>query len=140
MNWRVSRSLLLAATILGPVAAQQGDDCPREMAVPQPASVTNGPPGPCTGIDYEIGGVTVTTKAVACPTFAVFIPPHDVSGPTKNRTKVAETGQVPITMVMFRCVRSYFVIIPLGLECVATSTQNAGAVRQLQTVPCGPQA
>ena len=64
MNWRVSRSLLLAATFLGPVAAQQGGDCPGEMASPRPASITNGPPGPCTGTDYEIGGVSVTTRAV----------------------------------------------------------------------------
>ncbi|MFN7589747.1 MAG: hypothetical protein ACK501_00500 [Planctomycetota bacterium] len=140
MSLHVSRSLLLAATFLGPVAAQQGDDCPREMAVAQPASVTNGPPGPCTGIEYQIAGVTVTTKAVACPTFAVFIPPHDQAGPSKNRTMVEETGQVPITMITFRCERSYFVFIPLGLECVVTGTQNAGTVRQLKTVPCAPQA
>ena len=140
MSLHVSRSLLLAATFLGPVAAQQGDNCPREMAVAQPASITNGPPGPCTGIDYQIAGVTITTTAVACPTFAVFIPPHDLAKPSKNRTMVDESRQIPITMVKFRCERSYLLFIPLGLECVAGDTQNAGTVRQLKTVPCAPQA
>jgi len=140
MNWRVSRSLLLAATFLGPVAAQQGGDCPGEMASPRPASITNGPPGPCTGTDYEIGGVSVTTRAVACPTFAVFIPPHDEAQASTKRTMVKETGQVPITMVTFRCERSYLLFIPLGLECVVSGTQNAGFVRLLTTVPCEAQA
>ncbi len=133
MNWRFVPTLLSAAFLLASVVAQ---DCPREKAESRPASSHNGPPGNCSGIEYEVGGIRVSSKTVACPTFVIFTPPHDVAAASNKETYAHVTASLPITMIKFECEREYLIIIPLGLKCVAGATQNVGFVRLMETRPC----
>ncbi|MFO1031758.1 MAG: hypothetical protein U1F60_11810 [Planctomycetota bacterium] len=133
MNWRFVPTLLSAAFFLTSLVAQ---DCPREKAESRPAAIHNGPPGNCSGIEYEVGGIRLTSKTVACPTFVVFIPPHDHAVASDKDTYAHVTGTLPITMIKFECQREYLIIIPLGLQCVAGATQSIGYVRLIETRPC----
>lgn len=133
MNWRFVPTLLSAAFLLTSLVAQ---DCPREKAESRPATIQNGPPGNCSGLEYEVGGIRVATKNVVCPTFAIFTPPHDVAAASTKATYAHVTGSLPITMIKFKCEREYFILIPLGLACVAGETQNVGIVRLMETRSC----
>lgn len=133
MNWRFVSTLLSAAFLLTPLVAQA---CPREKAESRPATIQNGPPGNCSGLEYEVGGIRVATKAVVCPTFAIFTPPHDVATASTMDTYAHVTTSLPITLIKFECERDYFLVIPLGLKCVAGETKNVGFVRLMETRPC----
>ena len=133
MNLRFVSTLLSAAFLLTSLVAQ---DCPRERVESRPATIQNGPPGNCSGLEYEVGGIRVATKAVVCPTFVIFTPPHDVAVASTKNTYVHETASLPITFIKFECVREYFLVIPLGLKCEAGETKNVGFVRLMETRPC----
>lgn len=133
MNWRFVPTLLSAAFLLTSLVAQ---DCPREKAESRPATIHNGPPGNCSGLEYEVGGIRVATKAVVCPTFVIFTPPHDVAAASTKETYAHVTASLPITLIKFECEREYFLVIPLGLKCVAGDTKNVGFVRLMETRPC----
>lgn len=133
MNWRFVPTLLSAAFLLTSLMAQ---DCPHEKVVSRPAAIHNGPPGNCSGIEYDVGGIRVTSKNVTCPTFVVFVPPHDAAAPSDKATYAHVTASLPITMVKFECRREYLLFIPLGLQCVAGETQSVGFVRLMETRSC----
>lgn len=127
-------ALLTAALLHGATAAQ--DHCPQQSSQAQAASIQTGPPGACAGTNYELAGVQITTALVPCPTFCIYTPPHDLVVASTKKVRITTAALNPITMIKFRCDRSYFLIIPLGLACVVDNTATIGQVRSLTTVPC----
>ena len=127
-------ALLTAVLLQGATSAQ--DNCPQESAQAQPSTIQTGPPGACTGTDYQLAGVQITTAVVPCPTFCIYTPPHDIVVASTKRVRIETAALNPITLIRFRCDRSYFLIIPLGLQCVIDGTVVIGQVRSLTTVPC----
>ena len=110
--------------------------CPREVTKHIGADIEYGPLTACTGIDYKLGNVTISTTQTGCPTFAIYTPPHEVADATLAETKVNVVAQVPITLISFRCDRSYLIFIPLSSSCVVASTSSIGTVLRMVTVPC----
>ncbi len=134
MNTRSVLVILIAFLLPLPLLAQ--GSCPQQTTEHVPGSVQNGPPTECTGIDYKLAGVTISTTESACPTFAIYTPPHEIARPNNAETKVQVVGHSPITLITFRCDRSYLLFIPLSSSCAVAGTSTVGTVMRLITVPC----
>jgi hypothetical protein len=134
MHSRLVAAITVAASLCLSVAAQSS--CPRERTKVVAADTSFGPPQYCPGVGYNLGGVQLQFPANACPMHLVYTPGHELSEPSQADTMVQVVGQNPITMVTFRCERSYLIFIPLGSTCVADRTFNLGTVLRLVTVPC----
>ena len=131
-----SRFMLAAlAAVLFPLSLL-AQACPREMTQHVPAHIDYGPMTACSGIDYKLGNVVISTAQSGCPTFAVYTPPHEIAASTTAETKVSVAAQVPITLITFTCDRSYLIFIPLSSSCIVASTTSIGTLLRLVTVSC----
>jgi hypothetical protein len=111
-------------------------NCPRERTQLVAADLSFGPPQNCPGASFNFGGLQVQFPANACPLHMIYIPPHEIAAPAQTDTYVRHIATDPITMVTFKCERSYFIVIPLGSTCVADRTFTIGSVMRLITTPC----
>lgn len=133
MSTRSVLAILIA--ILFPLSLP-AQGCPQQTTENVAASLTYGPQTECTGIDYKLGNVVISTTRSGCPTFAIYVPEHEIAVATNADTKVQVAGQSPITLIAFRCDKSYLIFIPLSSTCVVASTSTMGTVLRLITVSC----
>jgi hypothetical protein len=131
---RLIAAITVAASLCLSAVAQL--DCPRERTKVIPAATTFGPPQNCPGAGFQLGGVQLQFPANTCPLHLIYTPAHEIAAPSDADTMVRMVAQDPITMVAFKCERSYFVIIPWGSTCVVDRVFNIGTVLRLTTVPC----
>jgi len=110
--------------------------CPRERTKVVAADTTFGPPQNCPGAGFQLGGVQLQFPANTCPLHLIYTPAHEIAQPSESETMVRLVAQDPITMVTFRCERSYLIIIPWGSTCVVDRVFNVGMVMRLTTIPC----
>lgn len=123
-----------AAVCAASLAAQTS--CPMQTTQHVPANITFGPTQACGGISATLPDLQVRIDGGRCPTFAVYVPPHDVAVPSQHQTYVEVVSQQPITMVTFECQTSWFLILPIGSECVASKSSTIGSVLSLVARPC----
>ncbi len=138
MNFRFLFALSCALAFAATSTAQ--DSCPMQTTQHVPADLTYGPDQHCGGINYSLGDVQISTIRGSCPLFVVYTPPHDIVVPSPLRTMVDTAAQLPITKVTFRCVKEWFLFLPIGSVCVADKQLNVGVVHLLLTRPCPPVA
>lgn len=133
MDWLLSGATAVA--LLVSVSPAQGG-CPRERTRTVAPQLDYGPKQGCAGIDYRLGDLQLSSQQAACPTFVIYTPQHEQPEPSANETKLQLLRFDDVTMVSFRCDRSYLLFIPLGTTCVVDQVVRIGAVPRLLTVPC----
>src|SRR5690606_10151089 len=111
--------LLLGAA---PLAAQ--DNCPMEATRRVPLDVLHGPQQSCGGIDWQIGGVQVSTVRDSCPLYVIVTPAHDIAVTSKQRTQVEPIATLAVTKVVFACRPDYFLFFHIGSTCVFSQQLN----------------
>lgn len=131
------RSLAAASLLLvsgTSVFAQ--DNCPMEATRREPLAVFQGPAQNCGGLDWNLGGVQVSSVRDACPLFVIVTPAHDVAVRSTQRTQVEPIATVPVTKVTFVCDDDYFLFFHIGSSCVFGRQLNVGMVHLMVTRPC----
>ncbi|MBL9076307.1 MAG: hypothetical protein JNL08_02310 [Planctomycetes bacterium] len=125
-------TLALAAAL--PLAAQT--PCPMQTTLHVPDSVVYGPQQDCGGVSYQLPDLQIQLDGGTCPTFVVYVPPHDVAVAATTLTFVEVIGHQPITMIQFECQTKWLLILPIGSECAASKPRTIGTVPQLLARPC----
>lgn len=133
-RFRSPVAFLCAAVCATALAAQTS--CPMQTTQHVPENLSFGPTQACGGISASLPDLQVRLDGGRCPTFAVYTPPHDIAVPSAHQTYVEVVSQQPITMVTFQCQTSWFLILPIGSECVASKTSTIGSVLSLVARPC----
>lgn len=135
----MKRFLIALAMLTFSVAAHgQGADCPDYTTQLREAQITYGPTVECGGtFKFEYRGVQVGKGDSICPTFVVIRPPfqESVHRPGCGTYTVPSTRHEVITL-FFRCVKTYFIIIPIGSECELKDTRVTAHIQSYQAVPC----
>lgn len=134
MHWVANLGMSLSTML--PLMAQV-PGCPYERARTVPTSWVTGPGGPCgSGVELELGGVTIKTPKTVCPLFVVITPTHEVSERSDRPTRTEVIGQVAEQTAFFRCDPDYLIFIYLGSSCVLDRIVVTGAVNRLVTKAC----
>ncbi|MCU0862842.1 MAG: hypothetical protein MUC36_03530 [Planctomycetes bacterium] len=136
---RLFQAITVAAFMCLSAVAQikpAASNCPKERTQLVAADLSFGPPQNCPGVSFNFGGLQVLFPANTCPMHMIYVPLHETAVPSATDTYVRHIATDPITMVTFRCERSYFFIIPLGSTCVTDRTLTVGSVMRLITSPC----
>ncbi|MCC7064306.1 MAG: hypothetical protein IT456_15960 [Planctomycetes bacterium] len=133
-------AMLFAAMFSPSVTINAQDNCPFERTQHIEANIQHGPAQNCGGVNYQVGGVSVTTARDGCPLYAIYTPPHDVAVRSTNRTSVQVVSLQPITKVIFECRDDWFLIFPIGSTCVYSRQVNLGSVPLCLSQPCPERA
>ncbi len=133
-------SVAAFAAFVFAAAGRAQENCPMEATRRVPMSVLHGPKQLCGGLDWNVGGVQVTSVTDGCPLYVIVTPAHDVAEPSTRRTQVMPVSTVPVTKVTFRCQGEYFLFLRVGTACVFDAQLNVGAVHLMVTRPCADPA
>jgi hypothetical protein len=130
---------VLAAASLSLAATSDNRECPDSGIKEIASTIRYGGMKTCgTGLKVSTGGLTVNSPKSQCPYFAIYEPVHHF--PThKVGFKAVPAGQVPITMISFKCADRWllgFIPIPIGSECTVSGTKNAGSIQNYLELSC----
>lgn len=135
----MKRFLIALAMLTFSVAAYgQGTDCPDWTTRLREANVTFGPTVDCGGsFKFEYRGVQVGKGNAECPTFVVIRPPFQepVHQPGCG-TYTQPSTQHDVITLFFRCVKSYFIFIPIGSDCELKDSRVTGRIQSYQALSC----
>ncbi len=131
----IATSIAASCLLLAHLPAQ--DPCPNQGVQRVESKISYGPVRKCgDGIILQQGGVTVRNNGGACPTFAIYEPPHDKPTP-KQGFYTVDAGTVPVLMLEFECSNRYLLFfIPVGSSCEITRRANLAGIQNYREVSC----